>query len=73
MKIQVTLNQLERIVAAARVAQGRNSDLSSTLTIERTAETDKHLGGDMVGVELKSKWAECNGESIYWNFDTLQA
>ena len=67
MKIQITLDQLQRIIEAANRAKKTDSSLSETLEIELTKQSDTHLGGDMVGVVLKSGYAECNGQSIFWN------
>ena len=66
--MQLTIEQMENIINAAKAAKLKDSSLSDTVEIERTRECDTHTGGDMVGVTLKSNYAECVGESIYWHW-----
>jgi hypothetical protein len=67
MKIQLTISQMEEIINAARKAQQLDISLSSTVEIEAIKKIDTHLGGDKVGVILKSGYAECYGTAIYFN------
>lgn len=67
MKIQVTIDQLERIVDAAKRAKKTDSSLSDTLTMESTIICDTHNGGDMIVATLKSGYQECDGQVVYWN------
>ena len=65
MKAQVTIEQLKRIIEAAERAKKHDSSLSETLEIEVTNECKTHLGGDMIGVSIKSNYSECYNTSIY--------
>ena len=67
MKTQLTISQMERIIAAAKEAKKYDTSLSETIEIEVTSKSDTHEGGDWVGVELKSGYAECVGKTIFWN------
>ena len=68
-KIQITIKQLESILNAAKKAQKNNSSFSNTLELEVTRPTETHLGGDMIGVEIKNNYAECVSTTIYWRAD----
>jgi len=65
MKIQTTIDILERIVNAAKEARKYDDSLSLTIEIEQISETDLHLGSDHIGVILKSTYQECNGKVIF--------
>ena len=67
MKAQVTIAQLKRIIEAAERAKKHDSSLSETMEIEVTNECKTHLGGDIIGVSIKSNYSECYNTSIYWN------
>ena len=66
MKLQINIEKLQNIIDAAKAAMKKDSSLSNILQIEVTKENDTHLGSDTVGVILKSNYAECNGEPIFW-------
>ena len=68
-QIQVTVGQLEKIIEAHKAAVKRDSSLSDTIEIEVTRKSDLHLGGDMIGVNVKSNYAECDGTTIFWNWE----
>lgn len=66
MKIQITIEHLERIISAAKTARAKDDSLSTTLEIEATSKTDTHTGSDMVGVIIKSSYQDANGCVIFW-------
>jgi hypothetical protein len=62
--IQITITDLEKILAMAKQKIANDSDLSRTIEITRVKECDTHLGSDTCRVFVKSSYAECNSKEI---------
>lgn len=66
-QIQLTIGQLEMIIAEAKKKRANCNALSDTLVITKKQECDTHCGSDVVSVELSSNYAECFSTTIYEN------
>ena len=66
LSIQLSIEELERILAEAKLMRHRDSSLSNTIQLTRIKETDTHNGSDLVTASLKSGYAECNSNNIYF-------
>jgi hypothetical protein len=65
MKLQLTIQQLEAILTAAKESINKNKDCSHTIEIEQIKECDTHTGGDQVKARVRSVYSECNSFEIY--------
>jgi hypothetical protein len=63
-KIQISLDELERIVAAAKEAKKYDSSLSNTIEIEQVEACPFHTGSDRLIFWQKSGYAECNSKYL---------
>ena len=64
MKIQLTINDLEQIIALAKHEKKFDASLSSTIELYILSQTDTHNGSDSFIAELKSGFAECNSKHL---------
>jgi hypothetical protein len=67
MKIQITITQLENLLDVARESQKRDSSLSNTIQMTLLAENQTHCGADKLRFDLKSSYAESNGQYLGTN------
>jgi len=58
--MQIKITDLEMILIFAKAKQKSDSDASGTLVFNVIEETDTHLGSDVIEVEQKSAFAECD-------------
>ena len=65
MKTQLTIQQLEQILIAAKNNKKYDSSLSDTVEITVIKQTDCHAGGDTIRAELLSSYSECMGTIVY--------
>lgn len=65
MKIQISINMLERIVENAKLARRHNKSLSETIELEQVSESDSHLKPDHIAARVKVNYSECDGELIF--------
>ena len=64
MKIQLSINELEQIIALAKHAKSLDSSLSSTIELNILSQTDTHNGSDSFIAGIKSGFAECNSTHL---------
>jgi len=59
-KLQITIEDLKKIIEEAEVAKKFNASLSNTIEIYLLRETDTHTGSDLISADIKSGYQECN-------------
>lgn len=64
LSIQLSIEELERILSDAKLMRHHDSSLSNTIQLTLIRETDSHNGSDLVAANLKSGYAECDSKSI---------
>lgn len=65
--LQITIEDLEKIIEDAKMLRRHDSSLSSTIELSVLKSCDTHTGSDLVSSTLKSGYAECVGKCIYFN------
>jgi len=67
--IHIRIEDLEKIVSAAKEAHKRDSDLSSCVRLEKGKRGESHTDSDTIRVQMLSAYAECDPKTItYINF-----
>lgn len=66
MTIQLTINDLQYILAAAEMEKKCDNSLSNTIEFEIEVSTDLHTGSDKGTARLKSSYSECDGKLLYY-------
>jgi hypothetical protein len=64
LELQLTINQLEKLITLAKENQKRDSSLSNTINIQVLSTPETHLGCSKITARINSAYAECIGKLL---------
>ncbi|SOD80857.1 hypothetical protein [Spirosoma fluviale] len=68
--MDITIQQLEKIVRQAKAQRKHDTSLSSTLEFHIMEYSPNHLGGDKISVRIKSNYSDAIGTAIFYQNPT---
>ena len=64
VELQLTINQLEKLISLAKANKEKDSSLSNTITIQVLSTPETHLGCSKITARINSAYAECIGKLL---------